>query len=140
VVAEEPAASLRARLGKEKALGARIFAHDGEPMGVVLSRQLDRRRAVVEFVATPPALAREGAAMQAMALLEEELTDSGVRSVFAPAPAVHGIAMYFWIRLGYRPLLRGEWPCERAGVAWLRRDLVQPKGSIEVKPFQRSAP
>jgi hypothetical protein len=31
--------------------------------------------------------------------------------------------MYFWIRLGYRPLLRTEWPCERAGVAWLRREL-----------------
>jgi hypothetical protein len=140
VAAEGAAASLRVRLREEKALGARIFERDGEPHGLIVFRRLDRTRVLIELVATPAALARKCAAMQAMALLEEELSASGMRTVFAPAPAVHGIAMYFWIRLGYRPLLRGEWPCVRAGVAWLRRDLVQPKGRMDVTPSQRSAP
>jgi hypothetical protein len=37
---------------------------------------------------------------------------------------MHGIAMYFWIRLGYRPLMHSEWPCAREGIAWLARDLA----------------
>jgi hypothetical protein len=62
--------------------------------------------------------------MAAAALIEGELCATGASRVYAPAPEVHGIAMYFWIRLGYRPLMRGEWPCEHDGVAWLVRELV----------------
>jgi hypothetical protein len=36
---------------------------------------------------------------------------------------MHGIDVYFWIRLGYHPLLRPEWPCEHAGVGWMLRQL-----------------
>ena len=61
--------------------------------------------------------------MSAAALVEDAVRAEGVRTLYAPAPAVHGIATYFWIRLGYRPLLREEWPCERVGVAWLVREL-----------------
>jgi hypothetical protein len=77
--------------------------------------------AIIRVAATPPEFARQGSCMAAIPLLENELARRGVRVVYAPASAVHGIAMYFWIRLGYRPLLRAEWPCERDGVAWLMR-------------------
>ena len=74
-------------------------------------------------MATPQEFARNGAGMIAAALAENEIVEAGTRELFAPAPAVHGISMYFWIRLGYAPLLRTDWPCEREGVAWLRRSL-----------------
>lgn len=77
--------------------------------------------AVIELVATPAEHARRGAGMAAVALLEQEFHRRGIRRIFAPAPAGHGIAMYFWFRLGYRPLERDAWPCAREGVAWLVR-------------------
>jgi hypothetical protein len=61
--------------------------------------------------------------MQAAALLEVQLRKARIQRIYAPASAAHGIAVYFWIRLGYRPLLRADWPCNREGVAWLARDL-----------------
>jgi hypothetical protein len=101
----------------------RIVVRDGTDVGLVAYRLHDTTpaAALVEIVATPPEHARRGAGMAAAALVEGELRRAGVRTIYAPAPAVHGISMYFWIRLGYRPLPRTEWPCQRAGVAWLVR-------------------
>jgi hypothetical protein len=82
-----------------------------------------RGHAIIELVATPPDHARHGAGMEAAALLEVQLRKARIQRIYAPASAAHGIAMYFWIRLGYRPLLRADWPCARDGVAWLARDL-----------------
>jgi GNAT superfamily N-acetyltransferase len=109
---------------RAKGIDARIITHEGERAGVVAFRTDRRRgRAIIEVVATPPAHARHGIGMRAAAAIERELRDGGVRAVFAPASDRHGIAVYFWIRLGYRPLFRDGWPCERPGVIWLRRDL-----------------
>lgn len=119
------AASLLDRLHAERGLRCRILERDGEDVGLVVYRLQapTRGAAIIEFVATPAAAARLGSGMRAAALIEEELLAARIKTVYAPAAAVHSIAIYFWIRLGYRPLLRSEWPCERAGVAWLRRDL-----------------
>jgi hypothetical protein len=100
-----------------------IIERDAEPVGIVIWRTCPRDAAIIELIATPTVHARHGCGMLAAALLEERLRTQGVRTIFAPASAVHGIAMYFWIRLGYRPLLRGDWPCARDGVAWLVRRL-----------------
>jgi len=120
--------SVAARVGYDAArlrgADARIITHEGERVGLIAYRTDRRRkRATVELVATPPARARHGIGMRAAAALERELDDQGARTIFAPASAPHGIAVYFWIRLGYRPLFRDGWPCERPGVIWLRRDL-----------------
>lgn len=103
----------------------RIIEREDEKVGVLIFRTRKARRAgvVIELVATPPHAARRGSGMQAAAQLEIELRAAGARSIYAPAPSIHGIAMYFWIRLGYRPILSPEWPCTLPGVAWLRRDL-----------------
>ena len=114
------------RLAREPSLRARIMERDGEPAGLLVYRLRTPRRdaAVIELVAVPPALARRGIGMAAAAHIEAELRDAGVCIVYAPAPAAHGIDVYFWIRLGYRPLQSSDWPCSRQGVAWLRRDLL----------------
>lgn len=113
--------ALRAEHGRQ----GRIVVRDGDPVGLVVYRVHAPRddAAIVEMVATRPEYARRGSGMTAVAAVEDALRRQGVGAVYAPAPAVHGIATYFWIRLGYRPLLRAEWPCERAGVAWFTRQL-----------------
>jgi len=102
-----------------------IIVADGADAGVVGYRlqQPAADAAVLTMVAMPREHARRGAGMAAAALVEEALRGAGARIVYAPATAAHGISMYFWIRLGYRPLPRAEWPCARAGVAWLSREI-----------------
>ena len=120
-----PGLSLIERMRVERSLRARIIVRDGDDTGLAVYR-VDaprRRSAIIEIIATPPERARCGSGMGAAAAVEDELRAAGVRVAYAPAPAVHGIATYFWIRVGYRPLLRAAWPCERAGVAWLAREL-----------------
>jgi hypothetical protein len=121
-----PGASLLARAATERDLRPRVIERDAEPVGLLVYRlhAPRRRAATIELVATPAAEARRGAGMRAAALLEEELRSEGVTAIYAPAPAAHGIAMYFWVRLGYRPLMRPDWPCQRDGVAWLLRDIA----------------
>jgi len=79
--------------------------------------------ATIEFVGVQSAHTRRGYGHAGAALVEEVVQASGATAIYAPAPALHSIAMYFWIRLGYRPVLQHEWPCHREGVAWLKRDL-----------------
>lgn len=122
-----------------------IIARDGDDVGLI-AWNVDGSTAAIRLVALEPSQARRGAGIQAAAIVERSLKRRGVRTVFAPATEHHGIAMYFWIRLGYRPLLRGEWPCEHPGVVWLRRDLVdhvaarQKKGSQSRIALKTSSP
>jgi hypothetical protein len=110
---------------RKRGVTAAVIAIDEAPAGVIAWRRAARSStATVEFLGVEQRRARRGAGMTAAQLLEDALTRAGVRTMYAPAPAAHGIAMYFWIRLGYRPLLRGDWPCTRDGVAWLRRDVA----------------
>jgi hypothetical protein len=114
-------AALLGRVQADAALRARVIDQAGQPVGVVVYRLLDDQRATFELIAVPREHARSGNGMQGAALAEDEMRAAGARVAYAPAPAAHGIALYFWIRLGYRPLLRGDWPCRRDGVAWLAR-------------------
>ena len=121
--------AVAASVGYEADVGAgakrSIIEREGAPVGVLIHREHTPRRdaAIIELIGTPHEHARRGAGMEAAAALEDQLRARGTRTIYAPAPEIHGIAMYFWIRLGYRPLLRGEWPCKREGVAWLMRRL-----------------
>lgn len=122
---ENAGSDLCRRLARERTLRARVIERDDAPVGLLVYRLRAPRRdaAIIELVAVPAGLARKGSGMAAAALLEAELRDGGIRTVYAPAAAAHGIDVYFWIRLGYRPLASPEWPCARQGVAWLRREL-----------------
>ncbi len=121
----DDAASLASRLRDEPSLRARIIERAGGPLGLVVFR-LEFPRVgdgAFEFVGVPAPATRRGYGMHAAAAAEREMLAADVRTAYAPAPAVHGIDVYFWIRLGYRPLLRPDWPCERPGVAWMMRHL-----------------
>ncbi|TAK58004.1 MAG: hypothetical protein EPO22_11495 [Dehalococcoidia bacterium] len=128
--AESPGEWLRGRLARERRLHVDVIGRDGHAAGVVIYRARATRRsaAIIELVATPTSEARRGTGMAAAALVEELLRAEGVRTIYAPAPAVHGIDVYFWIRLGYRPLPRDAWPCAIDAVAWMRRDLEPMHG------------
>jgi hypothetical protein len=119
---DEPSRSLSEAI--RGGLDARTIVAD-EPVGVITYRAHTGSAvdAIIEFVGIESSYARRGYGQAGAALLADELTAAGVRRIFAPAPEIHGIAMYFWIRLGYRPLLRDDWPCVREGAAWLARDL-----------------
>jgi len=118
-------ASLLARAKTDRSLRLCAIERDEEAVGVLIARDRAPRRgsALIELVALSPDRARRGSGMRAAALIEAELVGAGARRIYAPAPAVHGIDVYFWIRLGYHPLLRTDWPCEREGVAWMVREL-----------------
>jgi GNAT superfamily N-acetyltransferase len=118
-----PGESIARRLKAERSLIASVVERDADPSGIVLLRSNTPRSgaATFELVAVEPRHARRGVGQRAAALAEDALP-ARTRVLYAPAPATHGISLYFWIRLGYRPLLRAGWPCERAGIAWLARE------------------
>ncbi|MDE3094593.1 MAG: GNAT family N-acetyltransferase [Chloroflexota bacterium] len=120
------AEALWAWAAQDRAVRLRAIDRDGAPVGVVAYtlHRPGRGVATIDLVATPTGQARRGAGMTAARLVEGEMRAAGISRVYAPAPAVHGIAVYFWIRLGYRPLLRPAWPCERPGAGWMMRDIT----------------
>lgn len=108
-----------------KSAHPRVIERGDRAVGLLVYRLRvpDKESAIIDFVGTPREEARRGAGLAAASRVEHELAPAGCRRIYAPAPAMHGIDVYFWIRLGYRPLLRDWWPCEREGIAWFRRDL-----------------
>ena len=134
-------ADLFVRVTKEQDLHLRMILRDDAAVGLVVYSvptvarafqpartprpTLTSRSAKFELIATPKAHARMGAGMAAAALAEEEMRAAGADVVFAPAAAINGISMYFWIRLGYAPAPHPEWPCHPEGVAWLCRKVNQ---------------
>jgi GNAT superfamily N-acetyltransferase len=64
-----------------------------------------------------------GIGSRAALALERRLRRSAPR-IYIGLPQRFGLALYFWLRLGYRPLTQGEWPAnEEATSAWMVRDL-----------------
>jgi GNAT superfamily N-acetyltransferase len=123
VVPALPGDSIARRLKAERSLVASVVERDADPAGIVLLRSNTPRSgaATFELVAVEPKHARRGVGQRAAALAEDALP-ARTRMLYAPALATHGISVYFWIRLGFRPLLRAGWPCERGGIAWLARE------------------
>jgi hypothetical protein len=113
------------RKARQAALEIEVIERDGEAQGIVIA-QFDvpgRSEGLIEIVALPPTAARRGTGVLGATLVEDRMQAQGVTAIYAPVADVHGISMYFWIRLGYRPLLRADWPCAVDGVVWLRRDI-----------------
>ncbi len=66
---------------------------------------------------------RLGIGSRAALALERRLKRS-TRRIYIRLPERFGLALYFWLRLGYRPLTQGEWPAKAdATSAWMVRDL-----------------
>jgi ribosomal protein S18 acetylase RimI-like enzyme len=86
--------------------------------------QKARGVAEVIFLTVEPVRRRRGLGGRVVLALERRLRDRA-REVRACVPARTGIAFYFWLRLGYRPLPRAAWPRRKdiEPTAWLVRRL-----------------
>ncbi len=56
----------------------------------------------------------------AVPLIERAAKRGGLLDARALAPASNGVALYFWLRLGYRPLAVAAWPKPCEGT-WMSR-------------------
>lgn len=79
----------------------------------------------IRLLAVDPERRRLGLGGEAALALERRLAKSMGR-IYVLVPSRLGIALYFWLRLGYRPLTRAEWPAppEQPPAAWMVRDLT----------------
>ena len=106
------------------------MASDGEIVGL-LDRRVPYPEAdwlTVGFLALAEPYRGRGLASEAVLALEEEVRRRGLAHRFAAGvTAGAGRALYFWLRLGYRPLLQADLPCPspRRGVVWMVRETEQ---------------
>ncbi|MBF6599677.1 MAG: hypothetical protein IVW36_04115 [Dehalococcoidia bacterium] len=114
--------ALLARASVDRRLWLQLIERDDAAAGLLVARlgTPARGSATIEWLATAPGCGRRGSGMAAAAAAEDELRRLKVHRLYAPAR--HGIAVYFWLRLGYRPLLRAHWPCECEGIGWMLRE------------------
>jgi hypothetical protein len=92
-----------------------------EPVGLILATLEDPEPgwATVNLLAIARQEERDVAAL-GVALLEAHLRGEATH-IRAAVPADVGLALYFWLRLGYRPIVSGE-------TLWLTRELAQLGG------------
>jgi GNAT superfamily N-acetyltransferase len=103
-----------------------LVAVEDEPAGVLQceggSPQPDA--ANVRALIVAPARRRLGIGGRAALALERRLAKK-VKRIYVAIPSELGLALYFWLRLGYRPLTQAEWPGppERPPSTWMVREL-----------------
>lgn len=115
--------------------GALISDADGAPIGmaIVFPDWPAPREATIAFLTIDPARRFRGLGGEAGIELERHLRAQGYERVFAPVPEGRGLAVYFWLRLGFRPLSVAESPQAPLGLTadakpgiWMVRDGNSP--------------
>jgi ribosomal protein S18 acetylase RimI-like enzyme len=83
-----------------------------------------RNAAHVKLLAVAPDKRRLGIGVRAALALEKRLAKPAAR-IYVAVPARLGLALYFWLRLGYRPLTQRDWPEAPADApsTWMVREL-----------------
>ena len=79
----------------------------------------------VDFLAVSPEKRRLGIGGRTVLALERRLRGKA-KSIYTLVPASIGLALYFWLRLGYQPLTERDWPVapdSGAPSIWMKRDL-----------------
>jgi hypothetical protein len=92
----------------------------GEALGliVLLADRPEPGDVSVPLVAVTPQRRFSGLGGEAVLVVEREVRARwGVKRCFAPVPDGRGLAVYFWLRLGYRPLTTAEAPWPLAGLS-----------------------
>jgi GNAT superfamily N-acetyltransferase len=105
--------------------GARVaLAEDGHGEAFVEYESGRRGDATVRFLAVEPGRRRLGIGYRTVLALEERLAATAKRCYVA-VPARLGLALYFWLRLGYRPLTQADWPRPpgEPPATWMAREL-----------------
>jgi GNAT superfamily N-acetyltransferase len=99
--------------------GVLVSDSESEPIGaaVVVLGVPDAASASVPLIAIDPQRRFRGIGGEAGLALERHLRSRlGIERLYAPVPEARGLAVYFWLRLGYRPLSAGEMPGPPAGL------------------------
>ncbi len=99
---------------------------DGAPMTVgALAVRVEQRDLVWTWLAVAEAQRAFGFGGAAVPLIERQAAKSGSTFARVRVPATNGVALYFWLRLGYRPLASGSWPAPGGAQAgtWMVREL-----------------
>ncbi len=104
-----------------------LIAEKGVPEGFV-DYQVgtpQRDAARIRLLAVRSDRRRLGIGSRAVLAVEERLRRTAARC-FVLVPAKLGLAFYFWLRLGYRPLNQREWPTspEEREAVWMVRPLA----------------
>ncbi len=109
---------------------------DGEPVGALcgraarLRREPGARALIWTWLAIDARWRAYGYGGAAVPLLETAALEVGASLALTPLPADNGVALYFWLRLGYTPiravdLAQADWPSGVAADAlWMQRPLV----------------
>jgi GNAT superfamily N-acetyltransferase len=114
--------------------GVLVSDAGSEPIGaaVVLLGVPDNESACVPLIAIDPQRRFRGVGGEAALALERHLRGRlALERVYAPVPEARGLAVYFWLRLGYRPLSAGDAPGPPTGLngspmpgIWMVRESV----------------
>lgn len=101
-----------------------LIGHGAQSFLEFATGEPKRGAALVHFLAVPSDRRRLGAGHRSALALEARLPAS-IKRVYVSIPARLGLALYFWLRLGYRPLTQREWPAapEDAPTVWMVREL-----------------
>lgn len=89
----------------------------------------ERGAAQVRLLAVAPERRRLGIGGRTALALERRLKPS-VSKIYVRMPERLGLALYFWLRLGYRPLTQRDWPLPPDGssATWMVRELRKTTG------------
>jgi hypothetical protein len=99
-------------------------------LAVALESAPDAGAAIIPLLAIAPNRRFVGLGGEAGLALEAQIRARwGAQRIYAPVPDGRGLAVYFWLRLGYRPLQLSEAPWPLAGLSaeprpgiWMLRD------------------
>ncbi len=113
--------SLQDAVGKSEAL---VYSDDaGEAFLAYAPQTPTADAARIELLAVAVGQRRLGIGGRAAIALEKRLART-TRQIYVTVPATIGIALYFWLRLGYRPLMQHEWPTPLHDTStWMVREL-----------------
>jgi GNAT superfamily N-acetyltransferase len=111
---------------------AMAILKEGRAIGVLAAvlDEPEQGSATLTFVGIEPGERFQGLGGEAALALEQQLRKrAGVERVLVPVPEQRGLAVYFWLRLGYRPLIAAMAPWSVRGLGarqtpgiWMARD------------------
>jgi GNAT superfamily N-acetyltransferase len=118
---------LASAIAAARARGEALAVINGDAAGLLTyeTNVPERGAARIKLLAVAPDRRRLGIGGRAAIALERRLARAGIERAYVIVPSDLGLAFYFWLRLGYRPLLQRDWPAPVEGktAAWMLRDL-----------------
>jgi hypothetical protein len=100
--------------------GVLISDRTGQALGLIVLLADRPEQGAISFplVAVAPQRRFSGLGGEAVLAVEREVRARwGAQRCYAPVPDGRGLAVYFWLRLGYRPLTHAQAPWPLAGLS-----------------------